>query len=333
MGHAARAGALVLLATCSSVVTWTTSGLENPLTLLLACEILRALLRQSGAYLGALIAALAMTRPEGILLVVLPLVFLRGRALGYCLIVVSAVFAAFLAFRWWVFGDVGPNAFHAKEAWRIDPVMILSNARDLLNAPFGLGVVTLAVLAFAYRARSQQMFVPLAMMAVTGGIFALMPPDWMADHRFGTAFLPAAFVFTGMALSRVPVVMAALVVLSIGLNAQRLVTFYAAPTLPMQQVQATAASFEQRTKALGIRDASLLTPDIGAALLHSPLRIHDLAGLCDRTIATALRNPDKTVLHDYVFEQLRPTSSTRTRCGQTMPPLTPTRDLPAIMLP
>ena len=178
MSHAARAAVLVLTATCSSIVVWTTSGLENPLTLLLASEILRALLRKKGAYLGVLIAALGMTRPEGVLLGVLALVFLRGRPLLAFLGVASAIFAAFLAFRWATFGDLVPNTFYAKEASRIDPWTILFNAGDLLNAPFGLGLAMVAVLAAALRAEARQRAIPLAMMAVTGGIFALMPPDW-----------------------------------------------------------------------------------------------------------------------------------------------------------
>jgi len=307
MSHAARAAVLVLTATCSSIVVWTTSGLENPLTLLLASEILRALFGKKGAYLGALIAALGMTRPEGVLLGVLALVFLRGRPLLAFLGVAFAIYAAFLVFRWATFGDLVPNTFYAKEASRIDPWTILFNAGDLLNAPFGLGLAMVAVLAAALRAEAPQRAIPLAMMAVTGGIFALMPPDWMADHRFATAFLPAAFVLTGVALSAMPRVLLALLVLSIALNAQRLIAFYDAPTLPVTQVRATVTAFEQRARSLGIEDASLLTPDIGAALLHSSLTIHDLAGLCDRVIATALRKPDKTVLHDYVFERLRPT--------------------------
>lgn len=307
MGDKARAGVLLLSATCSSLVIWTTSGLENPLSLLLACEILRAMFLRRGVYLGALIAALGMTRPEGILVGVLPLAFLPRRSVLIYLAVVFTGFFSFLAFRWATFGDIVPNTFYAKEASRVDPLMILFNISDLLNAPFGLGLALLGILAVAPRVESMRRNIPLAMMAITGGIFALMPSDWMADHRFGTAFLPGAFVLTGVVLSKYPRVMLVLLVLSISLNAQRLATFYRAPTISTVQVEATANSFEQRAKSLGIKNASLLTPDIGAALLHSSLRIYDLAGLCDPVIATALRERDKTVLHDYVFEQLRPT--------------------------
>ena len=307
MSDLARLAALALTATCSSVVTWTASGLENPLTLLLACEVLRATYLRQPVYLGALIAALGMTRPEGILFGALPLLFFRGRALVQCWGVTAALFGAFLGFRWSVFGDVVPNTFYAKAASQLNLETMQANGLDLLAAPFGHWVIFVAVLGAACFADRKKLTVPLAMMLLAGGIFVLMPSDWMADRRFATPFMPAAFVFTGIALNRARVLLLALLAISVTLNAFRLTTFYAAPTLPMATVQETSEQFDQRARALGLTDASVLLPDIGAALLTSDLKVYDLAGLCDRVIARSLHSPDKSRLHDYVFGELRPT--------------------------
>jgi hypothetical protein len=53
---------------------------------------------------------------------------------------------------------------------------------------------------------------------------------------------------------------------------------------------------------------ALLAPDLGGQLLDSRLRVYDLAGLCDRTIAGALSNAGGTPrLHDYILDEVRPT--------------------------
>ena len=66
---------LTLVALNTSFVVWTTSGLENPLTVLLASLLLAGLVRvivrgEMGwglpAALGALVAAQGMTRPDGV---------------------------------------------------------------------------------------------------------------------------------------------------------------------------------------------------------------------------------------------------------------------------
>ena len=76
--------------------------------------------------------------------------------------------------------------------------------------------------------------------------------------------------------------------------------------MPMADVLATSEHFESLAHQRALTHASLLMPDIGAALLHSHLRIYDLAGLTDRTIGRTLHR-DKAKFHDYVFERLKPT--------------------------
>ena len=50
---------------------------------------------------------------------------------------------------------------------------------------------------------------------------------------------------------------------------------------------------------------SVLLPDVGGPYWSRRLRVHDLAGLCDRAIATRLG--DRRALADHILGTLRPT--------------------------
>lgn len=311
----ARASVLIMVAACSSIVTWTTSGLENPLTLLIACELLRIVSisepdRRTAIYAACLVAALAMTRPEGLLFFVVPLLTLSKRELLHpYLAVIAVIFGAFLALRYATFGDIVPNTFYAKEAHLLTFKGMAENTVALLNGPFGTGLVMIALFAYAYpqaKADSARLMPSLTMMAVAGALFILMPPDWMPDRRFGTAFFPAVFVFAGIILQKRVGLLAGLVLISLGFSAYRLTAMYRDPTTPMAWVQTVSDRFNGLAREKRLDGASLLMPDIGAALLTSEIRIYDLAGLTDRVIGRTLHN-DKARFHDYVFEQLKPT--------------------------
>jgi hypothetical protein len=64
--------------------------------------------------------------------------------------------------------------------------------------------------------------------------------------------------------------------------------------------------FNHVAAALPEAKASLLTPDLGGVLLHSRLRVYDLAGLCDPVIARTLHEQPQA-LRDYVLGEVRPT--------------------------
>jgi hypothetical protein len=298
---ASRVAALLLVASNSSVVTWTTSGLENPLTLLISCELVRCAPERRACYCGILVGAMALTRPEGILFGAFPLLFVRGRQRAIFAAIAGSIFATFLAFRYAYFGDLLPNTFYAKEAAAFRPWLTLLNGVDLLNGPFGSGIVFAGVLLFVRPyIKDPRIIAPLGMMAIAGGIFALMPPDWMPDRRFGTAFVPAASVLAALVLSRHRAALMALVCVSVIFSGVRLANQYRNPTVPVTHVIADSLRFN----AMG--GESILLPDIGGALLTSRLRVYDLAGLTDRTIARTLYK-DKPGFHDYVFRDLKPT--------------------------
>ncbi len=65
-------------------------------------------------------------------------------------------------------------------------------------------------------------------------------------------------------------------------------------------------TFNHYASALGVKDGSLKVPDLGGTLYYSHLRVYDLSGLCDKTVArTLVRDP--AAFHDYVFEVAKPT--------------------------
>jgi hypothetical protein len=84
-------------------------------------------------------------------------------------------------------------------------------------------------------------------------------------------------------------------------------TYAAAPALPFVEVeQKIGRRFNRYADALGVREGSLLVPDVGGALWSSRLRVYDLGGLTDRTIARTLhRQPE--AFREYVFAETRPT--------------------------
>jgi len=67
-----------------------------------------------------------------------------------------------------------------------------------------------------------------------------------------------------------------------------------------EAARAFADRLDRYAEALQVRDGSALLPDVGGMLLWSHLRVYDLAGLCDASIA-ALRWGDKERLREVVF--------------------------------
>ena len=119
---------------------------------------------------------------------------------------------------------------------------------------------------------------------------------------FGERLLPAA---------RRPLASALGITAAAGLSAAVFVSpsllFAARPTVPFSQVADDyGVAFNRYAEMLDVQGGSILLPDLGGTLYTSRLRVHDLAGLCDRTIGRTLRrNP--AAFHDYVFDTLRPT--------------------------
>jgi hypothetical protein len=295
---------------------------------------------------GAVAAALAMTRPDGAVFAVLyPLLTLVVRRSGALrrLIQYGATLAlllgGFLLFRWTYFGQIFPNTYFAKggpspEAYvdllTLQPPM-MGKVFDLFESVAERGnVLLLAALvagtAFLIGARRFRRGhgVLLAFAYAGAAPYLLLPHDWMPEYRFATPFFPFIYAY-GVALAgslggmllemlpaerrRMPALAGGLaaVGLSLALFAPRTVLFAAAPTVPFEEVVwKFGMRYNHFADVLGLRQASILLPDVGGTLWTSRLRVYDLAGLTDPVIARTL-DKEPEAFYDYIFEHAKPT--------------------------
>jgi len=293
---------------------------------------------------GLTAAGIALTRPEGIVFTVLyPLLSLTAarfwafrRLLPYAL-AFGLPFAAHFAFRVLYFGDVVPNTYYAKGEMSLRDlldVLTLQPARALklldlmrsLAGPAGAIVLILLGLATAYLIGKKRFRwehgALLAFAALPAFVFLLLPDDWMAEYRMATPFFPFVYAYTALFVvtlgeawlptperRRFPALLGgvAAVGLSLLLFTGRSIEFAFAPTIPFDDVVYYFGDrYNRYAEELGAQDASILLPDLGGILYVSNLRVYDLAGLCDRTIAKT-RGRDQQAFYDYVFGEAKPT--------------------------
>ncbi len=289
---------------------------------------------------GLVSALLALTRPDAIVYAAAyPLVLaarsarrgewsaLPGRCARYAAGFLPLV-SAYGAFRVAYYNDWVPNTYHAKDkpSWR--GLLDLAKVQDLVASaagPLALVLVLLLVggslllwrrTAYAARLGVLTVYLGLALF-----VYLVMPPDWMGEYRFATVFFVFLYWALGETLGgilrispRAAPLRLATATFAVLLTAAtalvyggRSLDFAANPVVPFARVAAFSGTGYNRLAAiLGQPQASLLTPDLGGTLFYSTLRVYDLAGLCDRVIAGALRSDRPAFLH-YVFEQVRPT--------------------------
>ena len=206
-GPLATTLALALTATSTSFALWAVGGLETTLYGLLilagvALTVARPRTGRGQTSLGLLLAAIALSRPEGIL----PAAALvmarwidpetrRDRA-GHARVIAAAVIPAalYLGFRLSTYGAWVPNTWLAK---RLPPAMALHRGLDYLagffaaNGTWWLYVPGLLVLRAPGRHRAATVALgvialDLVHVLVTGG-------DWMDAHRFIAPLVPLVY--------------------------------------------------------------------------------------------------------------------------------------------
>ena len=253
----------------------------------------------------------------------------------------SAVFAlllgGFLLFRWSYFGDLFPNTFYAKggpnakvylDLVTLQPRMA-AKTFELFESVAGTGNVLLPVALLAGtafligRGCFGWKHVILLAFACFGAVpFLLLPFDWMEEYRFGTPFFPFLYayavtlaaslgemLFPDPARRRLPALVAGLtgIGLSLGLFAGRSLLFASAPTVSFQEVvERFGHRYNRYAEVLGLERPSILLPDVGGTLWVSRLRVYDLVGLTDPTIARTLEKKPEA-FYDYVFDEAKPT--------------------------
>jgi len=356
-GPGIAATALALVALQPGFVIWSISGLENSLYVflisLLMAGVARLLTvtdpsRRSVVVMGVVTAAVAATRPDGVIyVVVVPIILsvracmarsLRPwlRALAVYGLVAATLLGAMGGFRWWYFHDIVPNTYYRKGAghmagigsilWLLPDVVL--KIRSLGEAIAGHGATWLLIIVFAgtvFLVSIGQFHPFLAVLALFSACSALayllLPLDFMGEYRFASPFFLFFYTYivalawsvcatrgSGTARRQAfAIVMGLLIASTLVHVTRRSVTFAHHPATPLARVaEYFGHRYNRVAETLGLDSASLLVSNQGGTLLYSNLRIFDLGGLCDRTIARTIGR-DQGAFYDYVFEQVRPT--------------------------
>ncbi|MDQ0378091.1 hypothetical protein [Amycolatopsis thermophila] len=330
-----------LLAAIPSFVVWCLSGLENPLYAL-AVAWLAALLLSAvadgrvhavriGLIAGLLAALAALTRPDGMIFAaaypLVALVFLRRvRALagvGVSLLAFAAPYGGYLLWRHAEFGRWVANTAVAKNQ---QPPSVADLARvaepvEYLGWPVVLAGLLAVGLAFwlvpALRRPLVGWLVPLVLALAA---YCVLNPEPGGEFRFATPLWTMAALVAAVcavevmrALSvRWRAVLGAVLVAATLPSAPALADsgrgFASGPVVPLCQiVERYGRLFNGYADVIGLREGSVLLPDIGGTALTSRLRVVDSVGLADARIADLVSSGDFAGLRDHVFDELRPT--------------------------
>lgn len=250
----------------------------------------------------------------------------------------SLLLGTFLAFRISYFHDLVPNTYHAKAgpglrtivSYAFVPVRLLQQVGELFRGVGGrlggwllAGLFMITVNQISVRRFRPEHWTLLVFVSVAAAAYVLLPEDWMGEFRFASPLLLLIYLYaavvtrlfiagTSLSGTRKNALAAILVLLltasCVETFSRRTAAFAAEPPTPFDVVaKVNGSRFNRYARELGIRNASLLTPDIGGTLYYSDLRVYDMAGLADRTIARDLyARRDLTAYHDYVFDTLKP---------------------------
>ncbi|MCI0413036.1 hypothetical protein L0222_09575 [bacterium] len=348
---------LALLSINTSFVVWTTSGLENALfaflTALLLWKTIQFSLnpdysRRVPVIIAVIALLCALTRPDGVLFFALFPAFLLADVLVYKRPLATAMrsgliyagiytilFAIFILFRFFYFGEIFPNTFFAKSTTyhkNLISLLLIGPAAytklyKLFSSIFAgaglfmISIIGISVYMAVLKLFTRQHFILLLMLLVVSCSYMLLPVDWMPEYRLATAFFAPFYIYLfalGETVKEVPrwknpaktLFAICIALVFVGASAVRFANhtlqFKKRPTYPLLSNVKNHRPFEKYAAALGLKEASLLTPDVGAPMYYLNLRIYDLAGLTDKTIARTL-GKQQTVFYDYVFERTKPT--------------------------
>lgn len=327
------AGAVV--ATIPSFTIWAFSGLENALFAAtvgwIAAVLVRAttrgnLLLAKTAIACALLAALAaLIRPDGAIYVLAyPIVVVtlaKGSRLRACtvnLLVFSIPTGAFLLWRFMTFGQLLPNTALAKAQGLPNLLSIALPLELIVYSGCAPALLGLAFVVYAMRTRSDKK-TGLVALLLTFGLaileYALLRNDWMGQRRFATPVWALAAILICVAgalvfaeatqrnrrvIVRAGVVTAIVMVAVSGYEAN---LFRRNPTVPVCAVASYAGwTVNAYASALNLRNAVIVTPDIGGSTMVSDVKVVDLAGLADAEIAKLWRRGDMSGLRTHIFD-------------------------------
>jgi hypothetical protein len=301
----------------------------------------RLLLPSTALLCGLIVLSAAATRPDGPILggayPVLALIqgrrHLRRVAVIWLLYGAMAMvpLGALLLWRHTAFGLWVPNTAIAKGQSAPTLGMLIHRA-GAFGAALSLPIcfLMLGLLAACLMSKRPD---PQGAWALTGALtllafaaagFTVLAPDWMAEFRFSTAAvvlstgfvaLASAWLLLHLEIRRTLQVAASATVMLVALTStgvasgERVDRFLSNATISGCFVaDRYGRLYNSYADQFGVgRDGNLLIPDIGGTLLTSRLRIVDLAGLTEPTIARYRSTGDMAGIRNYVLDELRPT--------------------------
>lgn len=247
------------------------------------------------------------------------------------------LFCGFVLFRWMYFHQILPNTYYAKTDLTLFQLVLsifsdthaLIKFTNLLAGAFNwmgwmVSVIIIILIGILIRMKRLELhhLIIFIMAVIPMLIYMILPADWMDERRFATPFFAPIYlmlilsfesVIEGIVIKRVAknVFVGALLVVFIGFCFYgfngRLNAFIEGPDAPLAKVEGKYVDkFDFFQSILGGHQESLLAPDIGALLYYSDLRIVDLGGLTNKTIANTLGR-DQNAFYDYIFDVERPT--------------------------
>jgi hypothetical protein len=267
-----------------------------------------------------------------------PTVGVLLRAFSVYAVTLIVVYGGFTLFRYLYFGELLPNTYYVKGGPSLSmlvPVLTLQGkyltkfqqlAASVLGAWWWwwvpVGWLSLLTLALSRREPWRKYLLLMVMTFTAGFVYIVMPNDWMGEYRFATPFflfvyccfvLLGQFLIVGLPRRRIGrqalggLLLIFVLYLSTATHLPRLEEFSKRKVVNFTRIaRAYGERFNDYAEFLQLEKASFLVPDIGGTLYYSKLRIYDLAGLCDKTIART-RGKDQQRFYDYVFDSLKPT--------------------------
>ncbi len=297
--------AALFLGTCGTFTAWPASGME---TALFALGLTLFVVLHAGAVQrgdtarrrddlarGALGAVLVMTRPEGLVVVVLAcLDFIRRRRTRTALAVAAGfavVFVPYFAWRWTYYGWPLPNTFYVKAG--TTPATLLRGAGYILR--FLRATAPLAALAAVALAvpRARRSLAPFGFAAVVLGVqlayVVVVGGDAMPAFRFLAPYVPLLALLAGCAVTALferprGRWLAASVVLLWGIGTMRFDPDVHG-RIRQDLVAEVGAPVGRWLRQIAPPDAVLATNTAGSIPYYSGLRTIDMLGLADEHIA------------------------------------------------
>ena len=328
-----------IAASVSSFVCWSGSGMETGLFVFLlglsGIFFLLEIRRGKGSMCGLSLGLLCLTRPEGLVYVMVAAAIwvtarlferrLPGRQEFFIALWIVGLVGGYTIFRWFYFAALLPNTYYAKITWEFDWKAYFWNFWSLYK-PLCMAVI-LGFLFSMFGRRAVRIQGALAAGFTASGCFFVYYArgDWMIDWRLLAHVVPCSVVVIAAGLSglknivsfvlpRTPrfsttvfliialITMGGLTWKTADAGIQRARLLAKSPEMPLPEVFKTARLFGSITDRVGIRRSLLGIVDIGGpGMILKNAEIIDLATLADYELARHRLNP--AAAEDYLLAE------------------------------